>query len=81
MDLNTIELNIRVLWRRGGGEITMYFAIYKLRMFPQLFKIGIALINKQKQKHLNLILTSVSVMGFVQSLFQSNEIFAKYCDK
>ena len=80
MDLNTIELNIRVLWR-GGGEITMYFAIYKLRMFPQLFKIGIAFINKQKQKHLNLILTSVSVMGFVQSLFQSNEIFAKYCDK
>ena len=64
-----------------GGEITMYFAIYKLRMFPQLFKIGIALINKQKQKHLNLILMSVSVMGFVQSLFQSNEIFAKYCDK
>ena len=55
--------------------------IYKLRMFPQLFKIGIALNNKQKQKHLNLILTSVSVMGFVQSLFQSNEIFAKYCDK
>ena len=43
-----------------GGEITMYFAIYKLRMFPQLFKIGIALINKQKQKHLNLILMSVS---------------------
>ena len=80
MDLNTIELNIRVLWRRGG-EITMYFAIYKLRMFPQLFKIGIAFINKQKQKHLNLILMSVSVMGFVQSLFQSNEIFAKYCDK
>ena len=25
----------------GGAKITMYFAIYKLRIFPQLFKIVI----------------------------------------
>ena len=33
----------------------MYFAIYKPRIFPQLFKI---VIDNEKQKHLNLILRS-----------------------
>ena len=48
-----------MLWK-GGGKITMSFVIYKLRIFPQLFKI---VIDNEKQKHLNLILRSKSVVS------------------
>ena len=42
----------------------MYFVIYKPRIFPQLFKI---VIDNEKQKHLNLILRSKSVVSVFAS--------------
>ena len=38
---NIIEYTMSEFCGGGGGKITMYFAIYKLRIFPQLFKIVI----------------------------------------
>ena len=55
----TVELNI--LYEGGGGDdVTMYFVIYKPRIFPQFSKIEI---DNEKQKHLNLIFRSKSVVS------------------
>ena len=55
----TIELNIEYQ-NMGEGEETIYFVIYRPRMFPQLSKIHG---NNEKQKHLNLILRSKRVVS------------------
>ena len=57
----TIELNIEYQnVMEGGGDVTMFFVIYKPRIFPQLSKIAV---DNEKQKHLNLILRSKRVVS------------------
>ena len=57
----TIDLNIEYQnVGEGGGDVTMYFVIYKPRIFPQLSKIAV---DNEKQKHLSLILRSKRVVS------------------